>query len=60
MRQILMILAVCLIGGTFLILWGGISWWWKVQPKQDELLNLQIEKTKWEIAVLEKQLEKSE
>jgi hypothetical protein len=46
--------------GVFLLLWGWIFWWRRVQPKQDELLNLQIEKTKWEIAVLDKQLEKPE
>jgi hypothetical protein len=39
---------------------SGLYWYKRVQPKQDELLNLQIEKMKREIQVLEKQLEKKE
>jgi hypothetical protein len=59
-RQIIYGAAVFMLIGAFLLVWGGIAWWWKVQPKQDELLNLQIEKMKREIQVLEKQLEKKE
>jgi hypothetical protein len=55
-RQIVYGSAIIGMFGGFLFLWGIIVWWWKVQPKQDELLNLQIEKTKREIQVLEKQL----
>jgi hypothetical protein len=37
----------------------GIRLWHQpVQPKQDELLSLQIEKLKWEILMIEKQFEK--
>jgi hypothetical protein len=40
---------------------GGFSLWnTRIQPKQDELLNLQIEKIRREIQVLEKQLEKKD
>jgi hypothetical protein len=57
MKLIVRIFSISLWIGIFFLLWGGINWWRKVQPKQDELLNLQIEKTKREIQVLDKQLE---
>src|SRR6266511_4160556 len=55
----------CLLGGSlggsfFLSILGVLNWYRKVQPKQDELLNLQIEKMKREIQVLDKQLEKKD
>jgi hypothetical protein len=53
------LLIACAIIGFFLSALGYYSWFKKVQPKQDELLNLQIEKMKYEIQVLNKELEKS-
>jgi hypothetical protein len=46
--------------GSIVSFWGSYHWLKKVQPKQDELINLQIEKTRREVQMLDKQLEKSE
>jgi hypothetical protein len=51
-------LNILFLVGIGICYWGFRSWYKKVQPKQDELVNLQIEKMKREIQVLEKQLEK--
>jgi hypothetical protein len=37
----------------------GVFWLRNVQPKRDELLNLQIEKMKRKIQVLEKQFDRA-
>ena len=52
--------SILAIVGLILFFWGVVCWLRRVQPKQDELLNLQIEKTKREIQVLDKQLEKKD
>jgi hypothetical protein len=57
-RSLLNFLMACMGGSIALSLMGGVCWLGKVQPKQDELLNLQIEKMKCEIQVLDKQLER--
>jgi hypothetical protein len=56
----LIILASFLLFGFILSIFGIYYWFKKVQPKQDELLNLQIEKMRREIQVLDKQLEKKD
>jgi hypothetical protein len=48
------------VAGALICFFGFYGWHKKVQPKQDELLDLQIEKMKREIQVLEKQLEKKD
>lgn len=52
--------AILAILGIFFFLWGGICWLRRVQPKQNELLDLQIVKTKLEIMELEKNLQEKE
>lgn len=52
--------AILAILGIFFFLWGGICWLRRVQPKQNELLDLQIVKTKLEIMELEKKLQEKE
>jgi hypothetical protein len=47
----------CIVGSSLMSVYGFVQWFKKFQPKQDESLNLQIEKMKNEIQVLEKQLE---
>jgi hypothetical protein len=56
----LIILASFLLFGFILSIFGIYYWFKKVQPKRDELLNLQIEKMRREIQVLDKQLEKKD
>ena len=53
------LIIAALIGGTSWIISINI-WNSKVQPAQDQLAYLQIEKLKREINVLDKQLNKSE
>jgi hypothetical protein len=48
--------AIIAILGIFLFLWGVIGWLRRIQPKQDELLDLQIAKRKLEIIELENKL----
>jgi hypothetical protein len=50
----------CIGGSISIALLGCYFWLRKVQPKQDKLLDLQIEKMKREIQVIEKQLEKKD
>ena len=50
----------CAAFGFFLSVFGYYSWFRNVQPNQDELLNLQIEKMRREIQVLDKQLQEKE
>jgi len=53
-------LNILFVVGVGICYWGFRSWYKKVQPKQDKLLDLQIQKTEREIQVLEKQLEKKD
>jgi hypothetical protein len=46
----------CMLVSFFVAAGGFLGWFIKVQPKQDELINLQIEKMRYEIQGLEKQL----
>jgi hypothetical protein len=50
----------CIGGSIALSAIGGSFWLARVQPKQDKLLNLQIEKMRREIQVLDKQLQEKE
>jgi hypothetical protein len=59
-KSFMYVLDFFFIIGGLVCFWGFYCWFKKVQPKQDELFNLQIEKMKREIQVLEKQLEKKD
>jgi hypothetical protein len=50
------VLAFCGALGLWLFIIGLFLWWRKVQPQQDELLRLQIEKLRLELAGLDRQL----